>query len=480
MLATLDRGSAQLAYLDPPFNSGRGYDARLGSSSRSSTAFNDDWKWDDTAEAAFRQLPDAMPLQSARLITSLIKALGRCDMSAYLVMMAPRLAQLRRVLSDTGSLYVHCDPAASHYLKVILDLLFGPENFRNEIIWKRTHAHSSSRRFGPVHDVILFYGMSTAYTWNQLFAPYDHGYLEKYFTHEDEHGRYQLITCTAPGPRPGTRAHYPWRGQFPPTDRHWAWTKDRMEELDAEGRLVHSPNGVPRLKRYVDDGEGVRLQDIWTDIYPLGAHAKERTGYETQKPLALLSRIIHASSSPGDLVVDPFVGSGTTAVAAEIAGRSWAVADSSLLAAALTLSRVRAVEPAGSVTLPGFPSSERAAKELLLRDPTEFAVWATAMLGTLLDTAQTTRSLAIGVREAILSAGTGVNSWIPLACPAAEPDRLRGKPTDRHAVLLTNRGVKGLATRLARLGAEDVVTVPLGDVVMGGALERGGVAALLT
>lgn len=418
-MASMPAGCATLAYLDPPFNSGRSYEALLGveSSSGSREAFTDLWSWSDEAESHLAQLEEWVPNSAASLVRSLVAVLGRDDLAAYLAMMTPRMGALHRVLADNGSLYLHCDPAASHYLKIVLDQIFGAQNFRNEIVWKRTHAHSGSRRFGPVHDVILFYSKTAGYVWNQGFSPYSDEYVDKYFRNHDERGAYQLITCTAPGSRVGTRAHYRWRGVWPPANRHWAWTEDVMEQLELDDRLVYSSTGTPRLKRYVDDGEGVRIQDLWLDINPLSAHSAERTGYETQKPSQLLRRIVESSSNPGDLVLDPFSGTGTTAVAAEELGRSWAAVDVSLLAASLTLARVRSTGTDAPVELYGFPRTLGGIRDLRRCDPMTFAVWATGMLGTLIERDSLGTPLAKGTGKLGAEGGAkrSIVSWVPLS-----------------------------------------------------------------
>jgi hypothetical protein len=441
MLNSIESGTVRLVYLDPPFNSKRSYEALLGVSelgNRRREAFADTWHWDGSAELQLRTLACDAPREVAEFLESIVSTLGRCDLAAYLVMIAPRLIEGRRVLADDGGLFLHCDPSASHYLKVLLDHIFGPDNFRNEIIWKRTHAHSSSRRFGPVHDVILFYSRSASYMWNQLYTPYSQEYIDKYFRNRDARGAFQLITCTAPGARPGTRAHYAWRGVWPPSNRHWAWTEDKMEIADAEGRIVYSGNGTPRLKRYVDDGEGTRLQDLWLDVNPLGAHSIERTGYETQKPVELLERIISATTLPGDLVVDPFAGSGTTAVAAERLGRSWQVADTSLLATSLSLSRVRTAGCEGAVQLRGFPASVKAALKIRSDDPIAYAVWGTSMLATLLNRQDTDPEFASGVGQWSTAQGLeSLVSWVPLIEGAAR--RIKRPPLADRVLLLATK-----------------------------------------
>lgn len=419
-MARLAPSSAGLVYLDPPFNSGRLYEAvvapRAAGKGHRADAFRDHWSWSDGMKFALDELSEFVPPRVAAFVGDIVRALDYGDMAAYLVMMTSRLGYARRILSDSGSLYLHCDPAASHYLKLILDQLFGPDNFRNEVIWKRTHAHSSSRRYGPVHDVILFFSKSSKYVWNPIYSEYQSSYIEKHFTHEDEHGRYQLITCTAPGDRTGTRAHYEWNGQYPPSGRHWAWKREQMEAFEREGRLVHSSNGVPRLKRYTHDGSGVPLQDIWSDINRLDAHSDERVGYDTQKPLALLERIIAASTEPGALVVDPFCGTGTTLVAAERLDREWVGIDASLLAASISLARVRQQVNLKQVVLKGFPGDEAAANCLLRDDPGTFGIWGASMLGTLADRKASNALITAGIGR--LRVGTKtvqLHSWVPMA-----------------------------------------------------------------
>lgn len=418
-LPRIRSNSVAVAYLDPPFNSGRNYDAVFSSTRVSgpltAMSFADSRDESDEAFALLPRLGEWVPATAVGLVKSLVTTLGRGSTASYLVAMAPRLAEVHRSLAETGSLFLHCDPSASHYLKVLLDHIFGEENFRSEIVWKRTHAHSSSRRFGPVHDTILFYTKSNKYQWNQLFGEYRAAYLEKFFTLTDERGRYQLITCTAPGDRTGTRAHYDWRGLLPPPGRHWAWRREQMERFEGEGRLVHSATGTPRLKRYIDEGRGVQLQDIWLDINRLDAHSEERVGFETQKPLALLERIIASTSQPGDLVLDPFAGSGTTLVAAERMGRDWIGIDQSLIGAAISLARVRQEVSGGSIELGGFPATEEAARGLLRRDPVAFGVWGTSMLGTVTDRKASNQTLASG--NGVLRFPSRVlhlSSWVPL------------------------------------------------------------------
>jgi DNA modification methylase len=452
MLATLDDGCAGLIYLDPPFASNRSYDAvvssrRLADNGHSVPAFDDRWSSADLAAVGLRELE-----RRHALAADLVKQAARVnpDLSNYLLMILPRLLESHRVLAEPGSLYVHCDTAASHYLKTALDAIFGPGNFRNEIIWKRTHAHSSSRRFGPVHDVILFYSRSSEYTWNPGHTEYEDSYIRKYFRQVDERGAYQLITCTAPGDRQGTRAHYEWRGQFPPPGRHWAWQRERMEELEAQGLLVYSANGVPRLRRYVDDGPGLALQDLWLDINRLDAHSEERVGYETQKPVALLERIIQASTNEGDLVVDPFCGTGTTMVAAERLKRGWVGGDKSLLAMSYALARVRQEAGSASVSLRGFPQTEADVSRLFREEVQTYGVWGASILATLADRRALTETVATGrgrlktPRRRVVE----LMSWIPLARTGLEPSTPRsGRRLPNLGLVLRNGRA---ATQLVR------------------------------
>lgn len=480
-LARLTEGSVALAYLDPPFNSGRSYDAIVSKSRSkgkgvSKTAFSDLWRWDGEAESAFKTLDEWLSPTSVDLIEGLVNTMHRSDMAAYIVMMAPRLAAIGRALRDEGSIYVHCDPAASHYLKVLLDQVLGPENFRNEIVWKRTHAHSSSRRYGPVHDVILFYSKSNKYIWNPTYSDYQSSYIDTYFNHEDERGRYQLITCNAPGDRFGTRAHYEWKGQFPPPGRHWAWKREQMEKFEREGRLVHSSNGIPRLKRYVDDGPGVALQDTWLDVNPLGAHSDERVGFETQKPVALLERIIRASSNEGDLVIDPFCGSGTTLVAAERMKRQWIGMDSSLLATSIALSRVRQEVNLKKVTLAGFPTDRATALRLRADEPLAFGLWGTSMLATIHDRRTFDGRVAAGSgRLKVRRRELQLMSWVPLkqGSPTDVPEVPRGRLSKVGFVLCSDRADKGVRSSLKRKVDIPLHDVPIDDLVEESSRNRG-------
>jgi DNA modification methylase len=463
-------GSAQLVYMDPPFASGRKFEvsmsrSRSGGSERIE-AFDDRWTGADpgTVERRFAGLIEISRLSGDR------------HLAGYLRMMLPRLVEARRVLDDRGALYLHCDPAASHYLKVALDIVFGPENFRNEVIWKRTHAHSGSRRYGPVHDTILFYSKSKEYRWNPTFTPYSDDYLANHFRQEDSRGRYQLITCTGPGDRVGTLAHYEWNGHYPPAGRHWAWKRERMIELDRAGLIVHSKNGIPRLKQYATEGKGVAMQDVWTDISRLDAHSQERVGYDTQKPTALLERIIRSSSEPGGLVIDPFAGSGTTAVAAEVLGRSWAAFDTSLLAASLTLGRVRQVAGQADVELEGFPTSVEEAGRLRRQEPNTYGIWGTGMLATVLDVENSTNRVVSGAGVIGPPPGPRLNlrSWVPMDSATDLSGFASQERRAEVGIVLAEGEAESLRARLeARYPRLRVIATDVSQLVSGAARRHG-------
>ena len=398
-LSGIAEGTVHLSYMDPPFASGRTYDASLSITRGNhfeAPAFEDRWQWDDFSERSLSSIREYTTNEFGDFLDGVVHLLGRTKLTAYMIWLAPRLFLVHRSLTASGSMYVHCDPKASHYIKIMMDAIFRGGMFLNEIVWRRTHAHSSSKRYGPSHDIILYYSKGTKYTWNPAYQAYDEKYLQKYYVHEDLHGKYQLITCTAPGDRTGTKAHYVWKGMLPPQGRHWAWKIDQMQRFEESGHLVYSSNGVPRLKRYVTDGSGVAVQDIWTDIQRLDAHSVERVGFETQKPIALLSRIISASSCEGDLVLDPFCGSGTTLVAAERLGRRWLGLDQSLTACSLSLGRTRAEAGTKSIRLKGFPSTTREALGLKKASPLEFGVWGLALTACLPDRKLTSDGLLVG------------------------------------------------------------------------------------
>ena len=243
-------------------------------------------------------------------------------MQSYLCMMAVRLLEMRRVLKDTGSIYLHCDPSASHYLKLLMDSIYGVDNFMAEITWKRTSSHNDSRTFGNVSDTILFYGQQI--NVDAVRVPLDPGYVNRFYRYDDKDGkgRYRLGDIASPNPRPNLM--YEWKG-YPPPAKGWRYSQQTMAQMDADG-LIWYPDSFdkrPARKRYLSENLGRLVDNVWTDIQPIAPHAKERVGYPTQKPLALLERIIKASSNEGDVVLDPFCGCATACVAAENLNRRW-------------------------------------------------------------------------------------------------------------------------------------------------------------
>ena len=375
--------SADLIYLDPPFNSNQTYNVLFqekdGSQSASQIkAFGDTWHWDETAARSYEETVEAGG-QVAEAMQAFRKLLGTNDMLAYMSMMAPRLVELRRVLKPTGSLYLHCDPTASHFLKLLMDAVFGAANFRTEIIWKRTSAHSDTkqgrRQHGRIHDVLLFYTKNDDWNWNPVFVEYDRQYVDQFYKHQEPNtGRwYGLDNLTGPGGAAKGNPSYEVMG----VTRYWRYSKERMQALIEADRVVQvNPGAVPRYKRYLDEMPGVPLQDLWTDIRPIGSQAAERLGYPTQKPVALLERIIQASSNEGDTVLDPFCGCGTTIAAAQKLGRRWIGIDITHLA--ISLIRYRLEDSFGKdcrFEVIGEPTSLPDAAALAEQDPYQFQWW---------------------------------------------------------------------------------------------------------
>ena len=380
--------SVDLIYLDPPFQSGQDYNVLFAEqngtrSAAQIAAFEDTWHWDQRAAESYQEVVEAGGKVS-QLMQAFRGFLGDNDMLAYLSMMAPRLKELRRVLKPTGSIYLHCDPTAGHYLRLLMDAVFGAEHFRNEIVWKRTYAHSSANRYGPVHDYLLFYTKTDRYCWNKCYTPHDQDYVRRNYTHVDADGRrWMADNLTAAGMRRGSSGQ-PWRG-FSVTERgrHRKFSIENLERLDAEDRIYWPPGGGwPRHKQYLDEVPGVLLQDVWTDIPPISSRAKERLGYQMQKPLRLLERIIEASSNPGDVVLDPFCGCGTTVVAAEKLNRRWIGIDITHLAIGLVRHRLETTFGSGaSYRVIGEPTSVADAEALARESPYQFQYWALGLVG---------------------------------------------------------------------------------------------------
>jgi len=379
--------SVDLIYLDPPFNSNANYNVLFKSptgerSHAQIEAFEDTWHWTDEAEQAFDEVMRSGNTDAAELLRAIRAFLKENDMMAYLTMMAVRLLELHRVLKPTGSLYLHCDPTASHYLKLLLDGIFGNSSFRNEITWKRTHAHSDSkqgrRAYGNISDILLYYSKGEEYCFNTIFLPYEQAYIDKYYRYRDPDGRrYWLDNLTGPGGASKGNPYYEVMGVW----RHWRYSKERMAELIAKGRIVQSkPGNVPQFKRYLDEMPGVPLQNIWTDIDPINMMARERLGYPTQKPLALLERILKVSSQEGNLVLDPFCGCGTTIHAAQKLNREWIGIDVTNLAISLIEKRLSDAFPGVQFEVYGTPKDLDGARALAAKDKYQFQWWAVSLV----------------------------------------------------------------------------------------------------
>ncbi len=357
--------SVDLIYLDPPFNSNATYNvlfrAPAGRQSEAQIeAFQDTWHWGESAARAFDDVIRSAHVATATLLVAMRSFLGESDVMAYLAMMAVRLIELHRVLKPTGSVYLHCDPRASHYLKLLLDGVFGGDRFRNEIVWKRTSGHSDARRFGSTHDVILFYAADENPTWNETYQKYEPDYVDQYYRYKDADGRRFMSGDLSAAGLQGGGYQYEWKG----ISRLWRVPPDTMDRLEREGRIFITRNGIPRIKRYLDESHGLPTQDLWTDIEALRSWHKERLGYPTQKPLALLERIIAASSNAGDLVLDPFCGCGTAIHAAQKLGRSWAGIDITHLAISLIERRLKDAFPDLRFDVHGTPRDRDGARDL--------------------------------------------------------------------------------------------------------------------
>jgi DNA modification methylase len=414
--------SADLIYLDPPFNSRQDYNVLFAEKdgTRSSSqimAFEDTWEWNVDAERAYEEIVE----QGGR-VSDAMRAfrtfLGHSDMMAYLAMMAPRLIELKRVLKVTGSIYLHCDPTASHYLKMLMDAIFGPQFFRNEIIWRRSGSHNSAKRFGPIHDVLLFYGKTRDPFFKRQFRPYLKQYVESFFNKTDEKGRYRSQTLTGSGTRRKDSGQ-PWRG-FDPTakGRHWAFPGVLAEELGLdpdmslaakldvlwdEQLIAQTVDGLPEYRQYLHQSKGNPLQDIWSyqpytqgllqdcdeaidqDVKWLEKRGgDERLGYPTQKPEGLLERVISSSSRAGDTVLDPFCGCGAAISVAQRLNRRWIGIDITHLAIGLIKKRLDdAFEESVRSTYEviGEPVDLTGAQNLATSDPYQFQWWSLGLVG---------------------------------------------------------------------------------------------------
>jgi len=334
--SSIQDNSIDLIYLDPPFNSKTDYSMSVGK--KRIVAFKDTWQWNKASDKSLYTCQQKLPALGF-LLEALVQSQKYSALSAYLVFMTERLVELKRVLKPHGSIYLHCDTSANSYLKMIMDTLWGADNFRSEIIWKRTSNHNDSKKWSNVHDSILFYA-GRNFTWNPVHLPHNPEYVKNFYRFEDERGRYRLheiIRTASMGKRPNLS--YEYKGYIP----EWGWRqiKSKVKALDKDERITWSSKGRPYLKRYLHEQKGPTCSNIWTDISPLMHSAHENSGYPTQKPITLLKRIILASSNEGDVVLDPFCGSATSATAAEELGRQWIMIDSSQYAIKSARSRLK-------------------------------------------------------------------------------------------------------------------------------------------
>jgi site-specific DNA-methyltransferase (adenine-specific) len=384
--------SIDLIYLDPPFNSNRSYnilfkDESGNQSAAQINAFEDTWHWDLNTEAIYQELTTGhhIPAQVSDMIAALRGFIGTNQMMAYLTNMTIRLVELHRVLKPTGSLYLHCDPTASHYLKVVLDAIFGIQNFRNEICWERSHTRSSiSRIYRRAHDVIFFYSKDSEYTFNMQFSELSQT-SKNLYKNRDETGYYQPVPLLVSGKRNGKTGQI-WKGIDPnirgKSGMHWVTTPDKLNEYETQGKILwpKKEDGIPRLKYYLDESPGVPVNDMWNDINLLGSSSSESLGYPTQKPQALLERIVAASSNPGDVVLDPFCGCGTAVAAAQALGRNWIGIDITHLAITLIKYRIEDAFPDVKFTIEGEPESLDDARYLAESDRFQFEWWALSLV----------------------------------------------------------------------------------------------------
>lgn len=374
--------SVDLVYLDPPFNSNANYNMLFKEASGVASqaqfhAFVDTWAWTADVDATYAEFMDTCQSGDVvELLGSLNNFLRHSPMMAYLAMMAPRLIELRRVLKPTGSLYLHCDPTASHYLKLVLDSAFGPENFRNEISWVRSNPKSlSTVNFPNCRDVILRYSKTPQCFFNKVFGEHDPTYVEKAYKYSDEHGQYRLLPLLNPNDNRPNLTY-----EFLGVKRVWRWTQERMQTAYEEGRVVQlKPGAVPQYKLYLHESKGRTITDNWDDIPQVAG--KEVLGYQTQKPLALLERIIATSCPEDGLVLDPFCGCGTTVHAAQKLRRQWTGIDITYLAINLIKRRLRDAFGDGlQFEEHGQPKDYESAKRLAELDKFQFQQWALSIV----------------------------------------------------------------------------------------------------
>lgn len=378
--------SIDLIYLDPPFNSARDYNILFSSPKGQSseaqiTAFEDSWHWGEQAEREFGEIVRCGNTNVSEIVQALRRFLGENDMMAYLTMMANRLLELHRVLKPIGSLYLHCDPTSSHYLKIVLDGVFGKEYYKTEISWRRQSAHNDAKQgrkqYGNVRDTIFFYTKSNNWKWTWQYTPYDKKYIDDFYKHIEPgtNRRYRLSDITGPGGAGKGNPHYEILG----ITRYWRFSQEKMNAMIAEGRVIQTkPGTVPAQKRYLDEMPGIALQNDWDDINPVSG--SEYLGYPTQKPISLLERIVIASSNEGDVVLDPFCGCGTAVHAAQKLARKWVGIDITHLAVSLIEKRLKDAFAGIEIEVHGTPKDHGGATDLAVRDKYQFQWWACSLV----------------------------------------------------------------------------------------------------
>lgn len=376
--------SIDLIYIDPPFNSKATYNLLFKSpdtkeqSQSQITAFDDTWHWGKEAQLEYAEIVNSTNTNLAELIQALRHFLKENDLMAYLVMMASRLIELHRVLKPTGSIYLHCDTTASHYLKLVLDAVFGFENYRNEISWKRSQPKSlTTINFPNCRDVIFRYSKSKDAYFKKVYTTYNEEYLRKFYRFTDDKGRrYRLDNLANPNKNRPNLTY-----EFLGITRVWRWTKERMEKAYRDGLIHQSKQGaVPAYKRYLDEMSGQPITDDWDDIEHLHGSNSEFLGYPTQKPLALLERIIESSCPENGIVLDAFCGCGTAIHAAQKLNRNWIGIDITHLAISLIEKRLKDAFPDIKIEVEGTPKDLEAAKDLANRDKYQFQWWAVSLV----------------------------------------------------------------------------------------------------
>ncbi|MCE2905589.1 MAG: restriction endonuclease [Anabaena sp. CoA2_C59] len=387
--------SVDLCYIDPPFNSKRNYNQiynNIGAEDKAQAqAFIDTWEWDDHAIRGINEIlinyHGLFTQQCIALITGLSNVLGKGSLLAYLVSMTLRITEIHRVLKPTGSFYLHCDPTASHYLKLILDAVFCSNKgiYQSEIVWKRTTAHGNakqgSKKFEINFDIIFLYSKTNQYTFNTIYRPFQEDQLEQQYNKVDQNGRrYRLVTPTAA--KGGGDTSYEFHGVQPPKGRFWAYSKENMEKFYEDNKLYFSSSGQPYIKYYLDERPGVAVMSFWDDIKPMSPTSKERLVYPTQKPESLLERIIKASSNENDIVLDAYCGCGTTVAVCQKLDRQWIGIDITYQSISLILKRLEDSFPGvlKTIKLHGIPKDIESAKALANktddRTRKEFEKWA--------------------------------------------------------------------------------------------------------